>query len=116
MRSKFVRAQHEDGDSVRESLQKLFTDFARLLNGDHRKLRIEHYCHVPGCCEGQQRSVAIRDITALLVEAHFQTWHRAASIEQVVDLWTASGTPSWLHACSSCVATCCPRRLHLRGC
>ena len=71
MRSKYVRAQHEDGDSVRESLQKLFTDFARLLNGDHRKPRIEHYCHEPGCCEGQQRRIAIRDITEVLAEAFF---------------------------------------------
>ena len=71
MRSKFVRARREDGDSVREPLQLLFTNFARLLNGDHRKPSIEHYCHEPGCCEGQQRSVAIRDITALLAEAYF---------------------------------------------
>lgn len=71
MRSKFVRAQHEDGDSVSASLQKLFGDFARLLNGDHRKPCIEHYCHEPGCCQGRQRSVAVRDITELLVEAYF---------------------------------------------
>ena len=71
MRSKFVRARHEDGDMVRDDLQNLFNDFARLLNGDHRKPRIEHYCHLPGCCGGQQRNIAIRDITALLVEAYF---------------------------------------------
>ena len=36
MRSKFVRARHEDGDMVRDDLHKLFNDFVRLLNGDHR--------------------------------------------------------------------------------
>ena len=71
LRSKYVRAQHEDGDSVSANLQKLFGDLARLLNGDHRKPFIEHYCHEPGCCQGRQRNVAVHDITELLVEAYF---------------------------------------------
>ena len=117
MRSKFVRARHEDGDMVRDDLHNLFNDLARLLNGDHRKPRIEHYCHLPGCCGGQQRSVAIRDITALLVEAYFsKIGVELPAIEQVVDLWTAPGAPSWLLAGSSCFASRCIRCLHLRGC
>ena len=103
MRSKYVRARHEDGDLVRESLQKLFSNFARLLNGDHRKPRIEHYCHEPGCRGGQQRSIAIRDITALLVEAYFPSLvsicqHRTSG-GPLGRIWHAKLAPCWLIAC-----------------
>lgn len=60
LRCKFVSSQIEDGDYVSEDLQALFIEFRTMLNGDHRVPRLQHCCHSPGCCDGHDRSVAVR--------------------------------------------------------
>ena len=71
LRGLHVRARREDGNHLDESLQRLYDDFNRLLNGDFRTGCIQHFCHEQGCCNGHRREVAIDDICAVLTEAYF---------------------------------------------
>jgi hypothetical protein len=71
LRIKFVRAQHEDQDYVNPELQALYDEFVNLFNGDLRHSVVQHYCYMPGCCEGHQRKVVLTRCVGLLSAALF---------------------------------------------
>jgi hypothetical protein len=73
LRIKFVRAQHEDQDYVNPELQALYDEFVNFFNGDLRRPVVQHYCHMPGCCEGHQRKVAVTRCVGLLSAALFSS-------------------------------------------
>jgi hypothetical protein len=73
MRYTHARGTWEDGDAASDTSVALFEDFKRLLNGDLRAPRIEHYCHSPGCCDGHQRAAAVKAIVILLLECFFNS-------------------------------------------
>jgi hypothetical protein len=70
---KFARGAWEDGGEASDKSEAILADFKRLLNGDLRAPRIEHYCHAPGCCDGRQRAAAVKAIVTLLSECFFNS-------------------------------------------
>eukprot|EP00959_Pyramimonas_sp_CCMP1952_P271692 5680414-Pyramimonas_sp.AAC.1 len=45
LRSKLSRAKQEDGDYVHPDLKSKSEEFLRLLNGNHLRPVVEHYCY-----------------------------------------------------------------------
>jgi hypothetical protein len=73
LRIKFVRAQHENQDYVNPELQALYDEYVNFFNGDLRRPVVQHYCHMPGCCQGHQRGVAVTRCVGLLSASLFSS-------------------------------------------
>ena len=54
-----------------EKQQRLKATYRRLCNGDLRGGQFQHFCHEDGCCENHQQTIAVRDLTAFILELIF---------------------------------------------
>lgn len=43
-----------------------------MANGDWRCRRVQHFCHLKGCCKGHDRGVAVDKMTGILYACFFE--------------------------------------------